>query len=204
MKRVFDKIIITGLCLAPCALLTGELLTSRLGANPVEKMLHVMGDWALNLLLVTLAITPLVRLTGWTRLQSLRRLLGLFAAFYALLHVCVYVGLDKAFLWTEILNDIGRHKRILFGAAAFVMMLLLAATSSDGMVRLLNGRRWKGLHRLVYVSALFGVIHYLLLVKKDLRTPLGYAAAYLFLMSFRAIDLLRKRYALVPTGDNRT
>ena len=191
MKRTLDKILLAGFCIIPFVLLVVDLLFNRLGANPIEKMLHVTGDWALNLLLAALAITPLVRYAGWARLQTLRRQLGLFAAFYALLHVSVYAGLDKAFSWTDILNDAGKHRRIWFGAAAFIIMLPLAATSSNRMMGLLGGRQWQKLHRLIYVAALFGVTHYLLLVKKDLRLPLWYGAAYLFLMSFRVIELIR-------------
>jgi len=172
------------LCLLPLALLAGRIAAGRLGANPVEEVLHFTGDWALRLLLVTLAVTPLRRLTGLGWLLRFRRMLGLFAFFYALLHFTVYLVLDRTLDWGEIVADLSKRPYIMVGFAAFVLLVPLAVTSTRGWVRRL-GRRWQVLHRSVYLIAILGVLHFLWLVKADLREPLIYAGVLAVLLAFR-------------------
>ena len=174
-------------CLLPLAKLGLELFEIRnftLGANPVEELLHRLGSWGLNFLLITLAVTPLRRLTGLNWLLRFRRMLGLFAFFYVLLHFLVYVWLDQGFDLHFIFEDIAERPYITLGFTAFTLLIPLALTSTTGMMRRL-GPRWKKLHRLVYPVAVLGVWHYFWLVKADLRQPLIYAAVLGLLLGFR-------------------
>lgn len=178
------KPVIFILCLLPAVLILMDAFGGRLGANPVEALLHGTGDWALRLLLVTLAVTPLRRLTGRGWLLRLRRMLGLFAFFYAALHVVVYVWLDRQLTWSEIIVDIAERPYITLGLVAFVILALLAATSPKAMVRRL-GRNWKRLHRGVYPAAVVAVVHFWWLVKADLGEPAVYAAVLAVLFAAR-------------------
>jgi len=179
----FTRVLKPLLFLAALLPLAG-LALGDLGANPVERLSHVTGDWALRLLLATLAMTPLRRLTGWGEWLRLRRMLGLFAFFYASLHLAVYVGLDLGFAWGAVVDDIVKRPYITLGFATYLILIPLAATSTQGMMRRL-GKRWKRLHRLVYVSAFGGVLHYVWLVKSDLREPLIYLLVLLVLLLLR-------------------
>lgn len=172
------------LCLTPFALLVADTIAEDLGANPVEYVTHATGEWALRLLLVTLAVTPLRRLTGLTALLRFRRMLGLFAFFYASLHFVIYMVLDRELAFETIVEDVLDRPYITVGFTAFVMLLPLAATSTRGMMRRL-GRNWQRLHRLVYVIATLGVLHFLWLVKADTREPLIYAAILIALLATR-------------------
>lgn len=172
------------LCLTPFALLVWRTLGDALGANPVEAVVHFTGSWALRLLLVTLAVTPLRRLSGWPWLVRFRRMLGLFAFFYAVLHVSAYLILDRALAWDDILADLTERPYIVVGFAAFVLLVPLAVTSTRGWVRRL-GRRWQQLHRAVYAIAVLGVLHFLWLVKADIREPLIDGAVLALLLGFR-------------------
>ncbi len=181
------------LCLAPLVLITlGAFGVGgfSLGANPVEEMLHRLGKWGLKLLLVTLAVTPLRHWTGWAWLISFRRLLGLFAFFYVLLHFTVYLVLDRALDLATIAEDILERPYITIGMAALVLLVPLAATSTRGMMRRL-GRRWKSLHRLVYPIAILGVWHFYWQVKLDTLEPLVYALILAFLLGVRVFWRLR-------------
>jgi methionine sulfoxide reductase heme-binding subunit len=171
-------------CVAPLGVLGFRIASGGLGANPVEEVLHFTGDWALRLLLGTLAVTPLRRLTGQGWLVRWRRMLGLFAFFYAVLHFMVYLVLDRQLDWGEIIADLGKRPYITVGFAALLFMVPLAVTSTRGWVRRL-GRRWQRLHRVVYLIAVLGVLHYLWLVKADLREPLVYAAVLALLLVLR-------------------
>lgn len=171
--------------LIPLGVIAAAASSGDLGANPVEAVLHHFGEWALRLMLATLAVTPLRRLTGWNRTVRLRRMLGLFAFFYAVLHFATYVLLDRSLLLEEVLEDLTDRPYIMVGFAAFVLLVPLAATSTDAMVRRLGGRRWRRLHRLVYVAAAGGVIHFWWLVKADVREPLVYAAILALLLVLR-------------------
>ncbi len=178
--------------LFPLLWLILQAFTAGLGANPVEKLLHHMGDWALNFLMITLAISPIKEITGLTWLLRLRRMTGLFSFFYASLHLLTYVAIDQYFAWNAIIEDIMKHKRIIIGLASYTLLILLAITSTNHMIQRIGFSRWRSLHRLTYVSATGGVIHYLWLVKKDMRTPLIYAAILVLLFGIRAVLRVRK------------
>ena len=171
-----------------------------LGANPVEHITHLTGDWALRGLIITLSITPLRKLTGWSWLIRFRRMLGLFAFFYGVLHFTTYLWLDKFFDWNEIVKDIYKRPFITVGFLAFVCMLPLAVTSTAGWIRRLGGKRWQMLHRLIYVSAVAGVIHYYWLVKSDVRLPLLYGAMVGILLLARVLLNLRRPTAKRPAS----
>ena len=179
------KPLVFALCLAPLARLVFFAFTDRLGANPIEFVLRSLGTWTLTLLLVTLSITPLRRLTGWNRLMRVRRLLGLFAFFYAGLHFLTYAGVDQSFDLAAILADVVKHPYITVGFTCFVLLIPLAATSTNAMQRRLGGRRWQLLHRLIYLIAAGGVVHYLWLVKKDVTQPLLYGLVLAVLLGIR-------------------
>jgi sulfoxide reductase heme-binding subunit YedZ len=149
--------------------------TDNLGANPIEAVLHWAGRWTLILLLTGLAITPLRRLTGWNQIIKIRRLVGLFAFFYASLHLSIYLGLDQGFAWSFIVEDVVDRPFITVGAAAFLLLVPLAVTSTKGWIRRL-GKRWQRLHRLVYSAAILGALHFFWKVKADTFWPLLAAA----------------------------
>jgi len=181
-------------CLVPMALLVRKGLINQLGANPIEVITHSTGDWTLIFLCITLAITPLRRALGLSWLIRYRRMTGLFAFFHGFLHLMTYVWLDQFFDWHHMLKDVAKRPFITAGFTAFVLMVPLAATSTAGMIRRLGGRRWQMLHRLIYVSAVAGVIHYRWLVKADARVPLRYAAIVgILLVSRRVIYFLDRR-----------
>ena len=174
-------------CLLPLARLGWKGYAGNLGANPIEVITHSTGDWILTFLLVTLAITPLRKLTRQLWLIRFRRMFGLFAFFYACLHFLTYIWLDKFFDLHEMVADIAKRRFITMGLTAFVLLIPLAITSTSGWIRRLGGRRWNLLHRLVYVSAVAGVVHYLWLVKADIRKPLQYAAILFLLLAYRVM-----------------
>ncbi len=171
--------------LVPLGAIVAAAAAGELGANPVEALLHHFGEWSLRLMLATLAITPLRRLTGWSQAVRLRRMLGLFAFFYAALHLATYVVLDRSLLVEEILEDLTERPYIMVGFAAFVLLVPLAATSTNAMIRRLGGRRWRLLHRLAYAAAAAGVVHFWWLVKADVREPLVHAAILALLLALR-------------------
>ena len=171
--------------LVPFAVIAARAYSGDLGANPVETILHHFGEWSLRLMLVTLAVTPIRRLTGWNQIVRLRRMLGLFAFFYAVLHLATYVLLDRSLLVSEILEDLIDRPYITAGFAAFVLLVPLAATSTNAMIRWLGGQRWRKLHRLAYLAAAGGVIHFWWLVKADVREPLIHAAVLAALFALR-------------------
>jgi methionine sulfoxide reductase heme-binding subunit len=174
------------------------LFNVSLGADPVKKLEHECGTWALNFLLITLLVTPVRQLTGLTHLPRLRRMLGLFAFFYAVLHFPVYLTLDLEFNFRELFKDIAKRPYITIGFAALVLLIPLAVTSTNKMMRRL-GRRWQKLHRLIYVIAVLGVWHFYWQVKRDVREPLIYAAILALLLGFRWLKAQqRKRAAAAP------
>jgi sulfoxide reductase heme-binding subunit YedZ len=183
--------------LAPVAWMIAGFFRGWLGVNPIEKLTHVTGMTTLVLLLVTLAVTPARRLTGWNPLIQLRRPLGLFAFLYAFLHFSVWMGLDLGFRLDWIAEDIGKRPYITVGFTAFLLLIPLAVTSTRGWIRRL-GKRWTRLHLLIYVSTVLGVVHYYWLVKADVRLPLTLAAIYAVLMSVRVPRWVRRRFARPP------
>ncbi len=180
------------LSLGPAAWLVARGVRGDLGVNPAETLQLETGIWALRFLLLTLAVTPLRRLTGWNRVIAYRRRLGLFAFFYATLHVLTYLVLDLSLDFGAMLADIGKRPFITLGFVAFTAMVPLAATSTRAAIRRL-GRRWLILHRLIYVSATFAVLHYLWKVKVIIGPPVYYAAALAILLGVRLFWRLRLR-----------
>jgi len=166
--------------------------TNDLGANPIEFVEHSTGLWALVFLLLSLAMTPIRLITGQVWQIQLRRLLGLWMFFYACLHIVTYVWLDFAFLWDEMLVDVFDHPRILVGFAAFLISIPLAATSNSYMMKKLK-KKWKTLHKMVYPLAILVVLHFLLLVKKDLTEPIYYAIALTLLFGVRIYFYFKKK-----------
>lgn len=173
------------LCLFPVLYLAWGAWRDALGANPIEAITHATGEWTLRFLLLGLAVTPLRRLTGLDWLMRLRRMLGLYAFFYACLHLMTYLWLDQFFDWGGIVHDIGKRPFITVGFLAVVLLAPLAATSFNVAMRLLGGRRWQALHRLVYVIAVCGVLHYWWLVKRDVTWPAFYAVVLAVLLWLR-------------------
>lgn len=178
--------------LVPLAVLVHAALTDGLGANPIEAVTHRTGDMALRLLLVTLAVTPVRRLTGLNALVKVRRLLGLMTFFWAMLHLSTYVVLDHWFDWGAMVADVAKRPYITAGAAALLLLAVLALTSTRGWIRRL-GRRWQTLHRLVYLAGALAVLHFFWLVKADHRAPLAYGAVLLALLGFRVWAAARRR-----------
>jgi methionine sulfoxide reductase heme-binding subunit len=186
------KVAVFLVCLLPLANLAWDGFHAQLGANPIEKITHSTGDCTITFLLITLAVTPVRKLTRQYWLIGFRRMFGLFAFFYGTLHLMTYVWLDKFFDVHEMLADIAKRKFITAGMTAFALMIPLALTSTKWSIRKL-GRRWQALHRLVYFSAAVGVIHYAWLVKADLKKPLEYAFVFALLILYRVIVWLGSR-----------
>ncbi|HLF30371.1 MAG TPA: protein-methionine-sulfoxide reductase heme-binding subunit MsrQ [Xanthomonadales bacterium] len=189
------KIILFLACLMPLVTMVLAALAvagMNLGANPIEELIHRCGLWGLKFLLITLAITPLRRLSGWNWLIRLRRMLGLFAFFYICLHFTVYAGLDQRFDLAAIGEDILERPYITLGISGLVLLIPLAFTSTNGMMRRL-GRRWTQLHRLVYVVPVLGVWHFYWQVKKDISEPLIYAGILAVLLGYRAVTAWQKK-----------
>jgi sulfoxide reductase heme-binding subunit YedZ len=182
----FYKLLVFVNALVPLVLLGWDWRGGRLGANPLDFLTRTTGTLTLVFLVLTLAVTPLRKLTGANWLVRLRRMLGLYAFFYGALHLLCYVWFDKAFGLAAIAEDVARRRFILVGVLALTSMVPLAVTSTDRMIKRLGGRRWQKLHRLAYLSAVAGVLHYYLLVKSDTRKPLAFAAAVALLLGYRA------------------
>jgi methionine sulfoxide reductase heme-binding subunit len=196
MKVKLLKIAVFLAALMPLARLAYRGYAGLLGANPIEVITRATGDWTIRFLLITLAITPLRKLTGVNWLIRFRRMLGLFAFFYGCLHFTTYIWLDKFFDLHEMVKDIGKRPFITVGFTAFVLLIPLAVTSTAGMIRRLGGKRWQQLHRVIYVSAIAGVVHYWWLVKADLRLPELYAVILAILFGIRVVTRIRKTPAL--------
>ncbi len=205
LRRIYKPALFL-LCLLPLArLVAGALATYgiptgiALGADPIAEILHGLGKWALNFLLITLCVTPLRQLTGLNFIIRLRRMLGLFAFTYALLHFTAYIVLDRALLWSTIFEDIAKRPYITIGLLALLLLIPLAVTSTNRMMRKL-GRRWQKLHRLVYVIAILGVWHFYWQVKADVREPLIYAGILAVLLGWRVWKWSRRRAAVTRTN----
>ena len=182
-------------CLAPAAWLSYAAATGGdLGVNPIETLTHETGQWSLRLLLASLAITPIRRLTGWNRVIVFRRMLGLFAFFYAILHLSVWMVFDHYFTLSTMLEDVVKRPFITMGTIALLLMVPLALTSTKWAIRKM-GRRWQTLHRLVYVSAAAAVVHFIWKEKVLINETLIYAAILVALLAIRVVFALRKRAA---------
>jgi sulfoxide reductase heme-binding subunit YedZ len=167
--------------------------STLLGVNPIEYSIRFLGEWALNLLLATLSISPLAKLTRYGPLVSLRRLTGLWAFAYAFLHLLIYFGLDLAFSLTDLWDDVAKRLFITAGMAGFIFLIPLALTSTAGWIKRLGARRWQALHRLVYAVGVLGVLHYSFMVKGNQLEPKIYAAVLAGLLGIRLYWALDKR-----------
>ena len=186
MKDIkFARIVLWVNAAVPLVLLGWDAYYHRLGANPLEYFTHTTGTLTLVFLLLTLAVTPLRKLLGLPWMVKLRRMIGLYAFFYGFLHLTAYVWFDKSFNFGAVAEDVWKRRFILVGMFSFFLMVPLAITSTNAMVRRLGGKRWNLLHRLVYVSAAGGVVHYWLLVKADTRVPIGFGVALAILLLAR-------------------
>lgn len=198
------KPVVFAAALVPLALLVWDGLTGGLGANPIEAIELRTGRWALRFIAITLAVTPLRRITGWNEAIKYRRMLGLFAFFYATLHLAAFIGLDMFFDVSDIVEDIVKHPYITIGMLTWLLLLPLAITSTKGWVRRLGGKRWNRLHQLVYVAAITGTIHYLWAVKKDTFLPLVYLTIIGALLAWRLWDWLARRRARAARARSAT
>jgi sulfoxide reductase heme-binding subunit YedZ len=201
--RFVAKPIVFTAALVPTVWLIWAALTGNLTANPIQELEHQTGLWVLRFLIITLAITPVRRLTGWNDLIRFRRMMGLFAFYYACLHLLCYVVLDQFFDVRTMVVDIAKRPYITVGMTAFLLLLPLALTSTAKSIRRLGGPRWRRLHQLIYVAAVCGVIHYWWLVKADISSPEKYAVIIGGLLAFRAgyVALKSKtRVRLTPGG----
>jgi len=185
LKSKWTKVAVFVLCLVPLADLIRIAVQGGLGPNPIEFITHFTGDWTIRFICIALAITPLREILRQPQLIRLRRMLGLFAFFYACLHFGTWIGLDKFFAWDEMWKDVLKRRFITVGFAAFVLMIPLAITSTKAMVRRLGFNRWQLLHRAIYFTAILGVIHYYWLVKSDVHRPLRYGALVSALLMWR-------------------
>ena len=192
MSKRWIKVPVFLLCLVPAALLVRGMLTGSLGANPAETIQLQTGRWAFKFLLLTLSITPIRRVTKWNPIIQYRRMLGLFAFFYATLHFAAYWAFDLSFAFGAMLADVAKRPFITFGFTAFLLMVPLALTSTKGWIRRL-GKRWTLLHRLIYVSAVCAAIHFAWKVKVFAGDPVKYAAIVAVLLAFRIAWYLRTR-----------
>jgi sulfoxide reductase heme-binding subunit YedZ len=208
----WTKALVFVLCCVPLGVLLWDAFHNGLagfpdnmdfGANPIEFITHRTGDWTIRFIVITLAITPLRQILRQPQLIRFRRMLGLFAFFYGCLHFATWIGLDKNFDWPEMWKDVLKRRFITVGFTALVLMIPLALTSTAGMIRRLGGKRWRALHRLIYVTAVLGVIHYYWLVKSNHRKPLMYAAFVAILLAYRAAIWLKDRNNL-PASPNTT
>ena len=185
MDIKFYKLLVFVNALVPLALLGWDWRRGQLGANPLDFVTRTTGTLTLVFLVLTLAVTPLRKWTGANWLVRLRRILGLYAFFYGALHLLCYVWFDKWFDAAAIAQDVARRRFILVGVLAFTSMVPLAVTSTNRMIKRLGGKRWQKLHRLTYLAAAAGVLHYYLLVKSDVRKPLAFAALVALLLGHR-------------------
>ena len=196
MKREHFSFIVKPLvflaCLIPLALLVLGLLQDTLGANPIEELTRRSGEWTLRFLLISLCMTPIQKLFKQSWPIKLRRMLGLYTFFYVCVHLLTYLWLDQFFDWAEIITDIIKRPFILIGMSGFLLLLPLAITSNHAMMRKL-GKLWKRLHQLVYIIGGLGVLHFYLLVKKDLFTPSVYLIILMVLLGYRFISFRQRQ-----------
>lgn len=187
MKISFPKLVLFINAVIPLVLLLSDLYRKQVGPNPLEFATRTTGMLTLVFLSLTVAITPLRQIFGFNSLVKFRRMLGLFAFFYGSLHLLTYVWFDRLFNLVSVATDVVQRPFILLGMTAFLLMLPLAITSTNKMVKRLGGKRWARLHRLVYLAAIAGVVHFWMLVKSDIRLPLTFAFIILFLLGYRLL-----------------
>lgn len=187
MKITFPKFVVFVNSLIPLGLLLWDLYRKQVGPNPLEFATRTTGMLTLVFLSLTVAITPLRRIFGLNSLVKFRRMLGLFAFFYGSLHLLTYIWFDRLFNLVSVAGDVVQRPFILVGMTAFLLMLPLAITSTNKMVKRLGGKRWARLHRVVYLAAIAGVVHFWMLVKSDIRLPLTFGFIILFLLGYRLL-----------------
>jgi sulfoxide reductase heme-binding subunit YedZ len=187
LRQRWTKVLVFVAGLAPLMWAGWRAYNQNLTANPIEYITHFTGDWTIRFLVFTLAVTPLRKLLGLPDLIRFRRMIGLFAFFYGTLHFTTYIWLDKFFDLAEVWKDVAKRPYITAGFLGFVLMLPLAITSTTGWIRRMGGKRWQALHRLVYISAMAGVVHYYWLVKSDIRLPAMYGAFVAVLLGYRGV-----------------
>lgn len=190
--------LVAALCLIPIGHLVFRFFTYDLGVNPIETLIHELGVWGLRFIVGGLAITPLARLLKQPVLFRLRRPIGLVAFAYVLLHWCTYIGVDQFFDWTAIWKDLVKRPYITFGMAAFVILLPLAITSTNAMLKRVGPRTWRRLHQFIYAAAIFGVVHYFLLLKADKTDALIYGGILALLLGWRLVMFARSQKWLAP------
>src|ERR1700722_12855255 len=189
----FAKLLVLVNCAVPATLLGWDAWHHKLGANPVNFAILTTGLMALIFLMLTLAVTPLRKITGLNWLISFRRMLGLYAFFYACAHFLIFFSLDRGFSVSSTLHEIIKRKYLWLGITGLLVMVPLAVTSTNAMIKRLGGKRWRTLHRLAYVAAVAGVIHYYMQVKADVRQPLVFAAVLAILFGYRLMDYWRRQ-----------
>jgi sulfoxide reductase heme-binding subunit YedZ len=204
----FSRIVIFVNSIVPVALLGWDAYRRQLGANPLEFITHTTGALTLIFLLLSLAVTPVLNIFRLPWLIKFRRIVGLFAFFYGCLHLLTYVWFDKSFQFSVIPHDVAKRPFILLGMLSFFLMVPLAVTSTNKMVKRLGGKRWSRLHKIVYVSAIAGVLHYYLLVKADIRKPVAFAIALAILLGYRLLkkyvpSITRRQPGLEPARGQR-
>ena len=195
----FAKLLILINGAVPLALLVWDQSHHRLGANPQNFLILTTGMMTLIFLILTMAVTPLRKVTGWNWLIQFRRMLGLYAFFYGCLHFLCFFSLDRGFSVSSTLTEMVKRKYLIVGSTALIVMIPLAITSTNGMIKRLGGKRWRALHRLAYVAAMAGVIHYYMQVKADVRQPLVFATVLAILLGYRLVVYLRQRKPPTPS-----
>jgi len=207
----WTKVLVFLLCLVPFldlvwrvvhALQQGLPFDTYLSANPIEYITHRTGDWTIRFIVITLAITPLRKLLKMPQLIRFRRMLGLYAFFYGCVHFCIWSVLDKQFDWPDMWADVHKRPFITIGFTGLVLMIPLAITSTAGWIRRLGGKRWQMLHRLIYVTAVAGVVHYYWLVKSDIRKPLLYGFLVAILLAWRLGSWVIGRRKSLPVASS--
>jgi sulfoxide reductase heme-binding subunit YedZ len=201
-QRSTATLIVVALSALPLLWIGWAAYSDRLGANPIREIVIRTGLWTLRFLALSLAVTPLRRITGWNAIVRQRRTLGLVTFFYATVHLSSYLGLDQAFIWDDIVHDVLKHRYTFVGMAAYLTLVPLALTSTRASIRRLGGKRWNRLHRLVYLTAIGGTVHYLWSVKKDTTNPSLYLLLFAVLLGVRLAWWSRKRAAERPGRDD--
>jgi DMSO/TMAO reductase YedYZ heme-binding membrane subunit len=196
----FAKLLILVNGAVPLVLLMWDQAHHRLGANPQNFLILTTGMTTLMFLMLTLAVTPLRKITGWSWLIQFRRMLGLYAFFYGCLHFLCFFSLDRGFSLSSTLTEMVKRKYLIIGSTALLLLIPLALTSTNAMIRRLGGKRWRALHRLAYVAAICGVIHFYMQVKADVRLPLLFAAVLTALLGYRLVIFWRKPKASSPAA----
>jgi sulfoxide reductase heme-binding subunit YedZ len=196
----FLKLLILVNGAVPLVLLGWDAKHQQLGANPQNFAILTTGMMTLVFLVLTLAVTPLRKITGWNWLIQFRRMLGLYAFFYACVHFQLFFSLDRGFSLSSTLSEMVKRKYLIVGGTALLVMVPLALTSTNAMIKWMGGKRWRALHRLAYVAAIAGVVHYYMQVKADVRQPLAFAAVLAILLGYRLMVYWRSRQPKPVTG----